>query len=121
MEHFVKQAVLFLDLDETNLEGILDTMLAKLLEEDEPSVSIHEAKLDIFTNDSGAFQPMARTPRDGVSPLVDQSPSSSLRSDETRTKTYFTYGGRMGINTRSRASMQIASIFMYARVPVIRL
>ena len=106
MEHFVKQAVLFLDLDETNLEGILDTMLAKLLEDDEPSVSIHEAKLDIFTNDSGAFQPMARTSRDGVSPVVDQSPSSSLRSDETRTKTYFTYGGRMGITINTEAELQ---------------
>ena len=32
VEHFVKQATLFLDLDETNLEAILDTMLEKLIE-----------------------------------------------------------------------------------------
>ena len=90
----MKQAVLFLDLDETNLEAILDTMLEKLLQDDEPNVSTHEAKLDIFTNDSGALKTPTRSPRD-VTSVVDQSPSSSLSSNETRSKNVFTYGTRM--------------------------
>ncbi|CAG0879748.1 unnamed protein product [Darwinula stevensoni] len=50
---FLNQAVLFMDVNENNMDSIVDLMLCKILDADEPTVSIEEAKSVLFTHDSG--------------------------------------------------------------------
>ena len=54
VEKFLNQAVLLLGLHETSIDNILDRMLEKLLSaNDEPNVTIEDAKKAIFIHDSG--------------------------------------------------------------------
>jgi hypothetical protein len=54
VEHFLSQAQLLLDIQETNVEKILENMLHHLLDEDEPhGIAFNEAKKVLFTHDSG--------------------------------------------------------------------
>ena len=113
VEHFVKLAILFLALDETNLEAILDTMLEKLIDDDEPHATIHEAKMDLFTNDSGASKAPPNTTSSSSSFMNNHNvprqanggggrrPESPLArrqsaSNNKKSNTYFTYGERFG-------------------------
>ena len=109
VEHFVKQAKLFLDLDETNLEAILDTMLERLIDEDEPNVTIHEAKMDLFTNDNGAFR--------AKQPATDSTTATSS-STNNKTTTYFTYGGRMGIVALKDIGFRMGRVLLVPHVSV---
>jgi hypothetical protein len=54
--HFLNQAVLLLDLTETNLERVVELMLHKMLDGEEPQCSVEEAKSQLFTSDSGELQ-----------------------------------------------------------------
>jgi hypothetical protein len=51
--HFLNQAVLLLDLTETNLECVVELMLHKMLDDEEPQCTVAEAKSHLFTSDSG--------------------------------------------------------------------
>jgi solute carrier family 4 (sodium borate transporter), member 11 len=56
VEHFLSQAQLLLDIQETNVEKILENMLHHLLDGDEPhGVAFNEAKKVLFTHDSGLY------------------------------------------------------------------
>ena len=52
VSHFIRQAQLLLDVDETSVEGVLDRMLKALLDQ-EPLTSAEEAKNALFVKDSG--------------------------------------------------------------------
>ncbi|KAF0304476.1 hypothetical protein FJT64_023704 [Amphibalanus amphitrite] len=52
VSHFIKEAQLLLDVDETSVEGVLDRMLSALLDQ-EPLATIEEAKATLFVKDSG--------------------------------------------------------------------
>ena len=52
VSHFIKQAQLLLDVDETSVEGVLDRMLKALLDQ-EPLTTAEEAKSALFVKDSG--------------------------------------------------------------------
>lgn len=54
--HFLNQAVLLLDLTETNLECVVELMLHKMLDAEEPQCTVDEAKSLLFTSDSGELQ-----------------------------------------------------------------
>ncbi|XP_069693692.1 solute carrier family 4 member 11-like [Periplaneta americana] len=59
--HFLTQAVLLIDLTETNLERVVEMMLQKmLLNSEEPLTTVAEAKSQLFTSDS-ALHIMSRT------------------------------------------------------------
>lgn len=52
--NFVQQATLLLDVSIASLEAIIDLILAKMLHDDETASDIsREAKLALFTHDSG--------------------------------------------------------------------
>ena len=55
VENFLNSAILLLDLAEGSIDLILDRMLRPLIanREEEPHVTIAEAKRAIFTHDSG--------------------------------------------------------------------
>ena len=50
--HFLQTAVLLLDVQETSLEGLTDSLLEKMLLEDEPLCTVCEAKSVLFTHDT---------------------------------------------------------------------
>ncbi|CAG0879810.1 unnamed protein product [Cyprideis torosa] len=52
VEQFMESAVLHLDTHESGLEGLVDVLLKETLAQDEPNVSLEEAKSVIFTQDS---------------------------------------------------------------------
>lgn len=52
--HFLQSAALVLDESEVSLEGITDLLLRKLLDDDEPLVTIQEAKSILFTHDTAS-------------------------------------------------------------------
>ena len=52
VENFLHQAQLLLDIQENNMEDIIDVMLHHLLDNEEPQVSVEEAKKAVFTHDS---------------------------------------------------------------------
>ena len=54
VSHFIRQAQLLLDVDETSVEGVLDRMLKALLDQ-EPLTNAEEAKNALFVKDSGEF------------------------------------------------------------------
>jgi hypothetical protein len=54
--HFLNQAVLLLDVTETNLERVVELMLHKMLDTEEPQCTVSEAKSLLFTSDSGQLQ-----------------------------------------------------------------
>lgn len=54
--HFLNQAVLLMDLTETNLECVVELMLHKMLDSEEPQCTVSEAKSLLFTSDSGEPQ-----------------------------------------------------------------
>ena len=56
VERFVSQAVLLLDLAETNLEKIFNSMLHKICDSDEPQCNVEDAKSAMFTHDSGTHK-----------------------------------------------------------------
>ncbi|XP_033608910.1 sodium bicarbonate transporter-like protein 11 isoform X2 [Cryptotermes secundus] len=58
--HFLNQAVLLLDLTETNLECVVELMLHKMLDAEEPQCTVAEAKSLLFTSDS-ALHLLSRT------------------------------------------------------------
>ena len=60
VSHFIKQAQLLLDVDETSVEGVLDRMLKALLDQ-EPLATAEEAKATLFVKDSG--EPRAQVTR----------------------------------------------------------
>ncbi|CAM1310209.1 SLC4A11 (predicted) [Pycnogonum litorale] len=49
---FLNQAVLFLDIHETSLDGIIEKILQKVLDQEEPHCTVDEAKKSLFANDS---------------------------------------------------------------------
>ena len=53
VEHFLSQAQLMLDVQETNMELILDNMLRHVLDKDEPAAAYQEATKVLFTHKSG--------------------------------------------------------------------
>ena len=54
VEHFLSQAQLLLDIEETSVDNIIDNMLHHLLDDEEPrGLAFSEAKKVIFTHDSG--------------------------------------------------------------------
>ena len=53
VEHFLNQAQLMLDIQETNVDQILDSMLKHLLGQEESATAYIEAKRVLFTRDSG--------------------------------------------------------------------
>ena len=53
IENFLNQAVIVLDIDATSLNDIVETILHKLLDEDEPKCTLDEAKGALFTHDNG--------------------------------------------------------------------
>lgn len=55
VEHFLSQAQLMLDVQETNMEDIMDCMLHHLLDNEEAPAAFVEAKKVLFTHDSGWF------------------------------------------------------------------
>lgn len=56
VEHFLSQAQLLLDVQETNVDNILSTMLHHVLDNEEPhGVAFTDVKKVIFTHDSGRF------------------------------------------------------------------
>lgn len=52
VDQFLNQAVVLLDVQETSVEGIVDTMLHKVLDDREPLTTITEAKDTLFTHES---------------------------------------------------------------------
>jgi hypothetical protein len=54
--HFLNQAVLLLDVTETNLERVVELMLHKMLDTEEQQCTVSEAKSLLFTSDSGQLQ-----------------------------------------------------------------
>ena len=54
VEHFLSQAQLMLDMQETNMEEILDCMLHHLLDKEETGSAFQEVKKFLFTRDSGS-------------------------------------------------------------------
>lgn len=61
VEHFLSQAQLMLDVQETNMEDIMDCMLHHLLDNEEAPAAFVEAKKVLFTHDSGWFLSLWRT------------------------------------------------------------
>ena len=53
VEHFLSQAQLMLDVQETNMEQILDAMLHHLLDKEETTIAFQEAMKVLFTDSSG--------------------------------------------------------------------
>lgn len=53
VEHFLSQAQLMLDVQETNMEQILDSMLHHLLDKEETSAAFQDATKVLFTDSSG--------------------------------------------------------------------
>ena len=52
--HFLNQAVLLLDVNESSLEGVVDAMLIRLFRvAEEPHVTVAEVKSSLFAHDSG--------------------------------------------------------------------
>ncbi|XP_043218672.1 sodium bicarbonate transporter-like protein 11 [Amphibalanus amphitrite] len=68
VSHFIKEAQLLLDVDETSVEGVLDRMLSALLDQ-EPLATIEEAKATLFVKDS--VTQLARTIQ-GMCPSPDR-------------------------------------------------
>ena len=50
--HFLQTAVLLLDVQETSLEGLADSLLEKMLAQEEPLCTVFEAKSILFTHDT---------------------------------------------------------------------
>lgn len=53
VENFLSQAQLMLDVQETNMEQILDSMLHHLLDKEETSAAFQDATKVLFTDSSG--------------------------------------------------------------------
>ena len=53
VEHFLSQAQLMLDVQQTEMPQILDCMLHHLLDKDESTIAFQEVKKVLFTDNSG--------------------------------------------------------------------
>ena len=67
VENFIERARLALDIHETTLDSIFDSMLHNLLDRDEPECAVSDAKRALFTQDSGTQSSVCNSSRSGMS------------------------------------------------------